>query len=61
MNLGWPDGDTLVALLGLVMAAMLVARSPAVRRLGAPRKAAYAVIWAVVIALIAAVAARFGA
>lgn len=61
MNHGWPDGDTMVALLGLVLAAMFVARSTALRQLGTPRKAAYAVIWAVVIALVAAVAARFGA
>ena len=53
-------GDRLVALLGLVMALILVSRSGAFRRLSDQRRLVYGAVWAVVIGLFAAVAARFG-
>ena len=59
MSHGWPDGDTLVALLGLVMAALLVSRSAALQRLGARQTSVYAIAWAVVIGALAALAERF--
>lgn len=53
-------GDQIVALLGVVMALVLVTRSGAFRRLSGNRRLAYGAIWAVVIGLVAAIAARLG-
>ncbi len=53
-----PNGDTLVALLGIVLCLALVSRSAALERLSGQRKALYGAIWAVVIGLVAAIAAR---
>lgn len=51
-------GDMLVALLGLVMALVLVTRSGAYQRLPYGRRLVYGAIWAVAIGLVAAFAAR---
>ncbi|HEY6869530.1 MAG TPA: hypothetical protein VI199_07225 [Novosphingobium sp.] len=51
-------GDRLVALLGLVMALVLVSRSGAYRRLSVNRRLAYGTAWAVIIGVAAAIAAR---
>ena len=55
-----PDGDTMVALLGIVMSLFLVSRHAALTTMSGRRKAVYAGIWAVLLGLVAAVAARFG-
>lgn len=60
MNTGRIDGDTVVALLGLVMALVLVTRSGGYRRLPNSKRMVYGAIWAVAIGLVAALAARFG-
>lgn len=52
-------GDQLVALLGVVMALLLVTRSGAFQRLPGNRRLAYGAVWAVVIGLVAGIAARF--
>lgn len=54
-----PDGDIVVALLGIVMALALVSRDPAFARLSSNRRVLYGAIWAVLIGLVAALAARF--
>lgn len=61
MNGAGLGGDMIVALLGLVMALVLVTRSGAYRRLPNGKRLAYGAIWAIVIGVVAAVAARFGA
>lgn len=55
-----PDGDTIVALAGLVMSLFLVSRSDALQRLSGERRVVYAAVWAVLIGVVAALAARFG-
>lgn len=52
-------GDTLVALLGIVMALFLVSRHSAMQVLSSRRRVAYAAIWALAIGVIAAIFARF--
>ncbi|MBC2669477.1 hypothetical protein ACFOON_16940 [Novosphingobium piscinae] len=55
-----PDGDTIVAMAGLVMSLFLVSRSSALQQLSGQRRVVYAVVWAVLIGALAALAARFG-
>lgn len=54
------EGDTIVALLGIVMALVLVSRSGAMQRLTSRQRLAYALIWAVLIGVLAAIADRVG-
>ena len=58
MTGGRISGDMLVALLGLVMALVLVTRSGAYQRLPNGRRFVYGAIWAAGIGLVAFVAAR---
>ena len=55
------NGDTVVALLGIVMALFLVSRHSAMQALSPQRRFGYATIWAVAIGVNAAIFARFSA
>lgn len=57
---GWPDGDWIVGLLGLVLALFLVSRHHAFRSLATRHRIGYAVAWAVIIGVVAALAGGRG-
>lgn len=52
------NGDTVVALIGIVMALFLVSRHSALQTLSTQRRFTYAAAWAVVIGVVAAIMAR---
>lgn len=55
--MGGLDGDTVVALLGVVMCMVLVSRSSRLAELSAHRKVMLGAIWAVIFGLVAGIAA----
>ena len=59
MNGGGLTGDRIVALIGIAMALILVSRSGALQRLSRSRQIGYAVFWAVLLGVAAALAARY--
>ena len=55
--MGGLDGDTIVALLGVVMAMVLVSRSSRLAGLSTQRKLVLGAAWAVIFGLVAGIAA----
>jgi uncharacterized YccA/Bax inhibitor family protein len=57
MNFAAPDGDTIVALLGVVMAMILVSRSSRLRGMPGRKRLILGAIWAVIFGLVAGISA----
>ena len=52
------DGNTIVALLGVVMALAVLSRNSALQNLSWRKRWLYGAVWAVIIGVVAAVASR---
>ena len=53
------NGDKIVALLGLVMALMIVSNGSALRKMSPRQRFIYGAIWAIIIGVGTVIAARF--